>query len=173
MHRFTCIALTVGTAILASSCDRNEDAYVLPDWAAEFVDTCIVSTLDTAAWERVEGHTISFQIPPGYHPSTGVSIDTEAMDFESDDGTFGYCGSCAPWTGTADWIRCHETIDGRDCFILVGRDKGTYFIGANWPYEGGNLVVAGRSSSAEGQRQVRAAIHTVRFKREPSRELPR
>ncbi len=169
------IIVFIGISLVAASCDEAADQGTVrsrPNFMLASSYGCVLPETDTSTWQLVDGKSVSFRVPLGYSDRFGGGCgNSESTTYYKGDDTVGYCLGCAPYVVAPGCEGCREVIDGREALIITYRaPDGRYFAGATWwevqfrddqnPF----LVFGGWSCDEEGQRNVLAAIRTVRIK---------
>jgi hypothetical protein len=166
--------LVSSAAVTVLSCHHSRSEYPKPDWAYAFVDTCLDADIDTSKWQLIETENLTFRIPPGYVRNTTDWFPPK-LEFDRGEGLIGCCVNCEPYAAIrgGGYVRCLETVHGRETFIIRGLAGNQYLTAATWINSHKQyLELVVKSPDADGQKEALAVVRSASIKRQFDKRLP-
>jgi len=135
---------------------------------------CADAAVGTEGWQLVDDRDFEFRLPPAYTEQESQQLDSHARRFATPDFQrilgldYGHFSSTLDELRAApEFAECRAEIGGHWARVVTARvADGGYTAAATWRdlRPDVHLTVGGRASDRQGQRELEAALRTVRFK---------
>ena len=144
------------------------------------VDACLIPTVDTSKWQRIDRRLFAFRLPHGYDSVSVRPIDSHAVGLWK-AGALRTVGFDAGWyssslqdiQGKAGSSSCRDVIGGLPVLIVSGwhapdpavGPSGQYFVAAAWRdlRPGFHFTLHAGTPSREEQEILLAVLRSVHF----------
>jgi hypothetical protein len=178
-HSAVLHSLTGATVLLVllAACQPRAGRAVAPNAgppALAQLALCADAAVGAEGWQLVDDRAFEFRLPPAYAELKIQPLDSHARHFATPDfqRTLGldygrFSSTLDEYRASPDFAECRAEIGGHPARVVTARDAGGgYTAAATWRdlRPGVHLTVGGTAPDRHGQRELEAALRTMRFK---------